>query len=323
MPFDRETLRARLAELAASGVSLGTSSWKYPGWCGMVYDEARYWWRGTFSRSRFDKTCLAEYAETFKTVSVDATYYAPPSAKFLEEMASLVPADFRFSFKVPEAITVKRMPNLPRHGELAGRWNPRFLDPEAFERDFLKPLESIHRSVGILMFQFSQFSADDFAHGRDFVAALETFLAAIPKTWRYGIELRNKSWLVPDYFDCLARHGIGHVFNAWTNMPTVTDQMAIVGSRPNPGLVGARFLLRPGRSYGDAITTFEPFDTLKEVNDDARGAARALVQEGLTTAGRETYIYINNRLEGCAPRTILSIVDALQLRPGSPSGVGE
>ena len=71
MDFDLATLRRELAELAARGVFLGTSSWKYPGWCGTVYDEARYQWRGRFAKTRFDKDCLAEYAGTFKTVSVD------------------------------------------------------------------------------------------------------------------------------------------------------------------------------------------------------------------------------------------------------------
>jgi uncharacterized protein YecE (DUF72 family) len=121
MPFDLPRLRARLADLAARGVYVGTSSWKYPGWCGMVYDEARYQWRGRFATARFEKGCLAEYAETFKTVSVDATYYAPPTVAFLEGLAAQVPADFRFGFKAPNAFTVKRTPNHPRFGQRAGR----------------------------------------------------------------------------------------------------------------------------------------------------------------------------------------------------------
>ena len=46
MPFELEKVKARAAELAASGVYIGTSSWKYEGWRGMVYDESRYVYHG-------------------------------------------------------------------------------------------------------------------------------------------------------------------------------------------------------------------------------------------------------------------------------------
>ncbi len=36
MPFDREAICARLAEIASADVYLGTSSWKYPGWLGQL-----------------------------------------------------------------------------------------------------------------------------------------------------------------------------------------------------------------------------------------------------------------------------------------------
>jgi uncharacterized protein YecE (DUF72 family) len=243
MAFDRALLRDRLADLAKKGVYVGTSSWKYPGWCGIVYDRDRYQWRGRFAKSRFAKSCLAEYAETFKTVSVDATYYAPPTLAFLEGLAAQVPADFRFAFKVTNAFTVKRTPNHPRFGEKAGQANKTFLDAEAFARDFFGPLGTIRDKVGIVMFEFSRFGPDEYERGRDFVADLDAFLAALPTGWPLGIELRNDAWLTPEYFACLARHHVAHVFNAWTQMPTVTEQMALSSSRPNPGLVVARFLL--------------------------------------------------------------------------------
>jgi hypothetical protein len=72
MSFDRQALADQAASLAAQGVYVGTSSWKYQGWCGMLYDRAPYEWRGKFAESRFKRECLAEYAEVFKTVCVDA-----------------------------------------------------------------------------------------------------------------------------------------------------------------------------------------------------------------------------------------------------------
>jgi uncharacterized protein YecE (DUF72 family) len=302
--FDRIALRDALTRLAGRGVYVGTSSWKYPGWCGTVYNEERYLFRGKLAKSRFEAGCLAEYAETFKTVSVDATYYALPSAKLLGGLAEQVPDDFRFGFKVSDALTVKHWPKLGRFGDLAGKPNPRFLDPAVFVDGFLGPMAAIKGKVGILMFEFSRFSAAELRDVAAFVAALDGFFAAVPKGWPLGIELRNREWLVPEYFACLARHGVAHVFNAWTRMPAVGEQMALPGSRPVPSLVAARFLLAPGMYYQNAITDYEPFDTLKLTSDEARAAALALIAEGEDAPGRDTFIFINNRLEGSAPWTI-------------------
>jgi uncharacterized protein YecE (DUF72 family) len=313
--FDRSRLRDRLALLAGKGVYLGTSSWKYSGWAGTVYDKGRYLWRGKFAKTRFERDCLAEYAETFKTVCVDAAYYAFPGRSYLEGLAAQVPEDFRFGFKVTDAITVKRFPNLPRFGERAGQQNPSFLDGETFERRFLAPCESIRSRVGILIFEFSRFHRDEFTAGADFVAALDGFLAALPRDWPYGIELRNHDWLVPEYFACLARHGVAHVFNSWTRMPPVTRQLCLAGSRSNPCLVAARFLLAPGSLYESAVDAFAPFDAIKQVEDDARDAAVTLIDEGAATPLRRTYIFINNRLEGSAPRTIDAVVGRISRIP--------
>src|ERR1700689_5125755 len=104
MSFDRNQIKERIASLAASGIFIGTSSWKYSGWRGMLYDEARYVYRGKFAESRFEKNCLTEYAEVFKTVCVDAAYYAFPTDKYLRGLADQVPPDFQFAFKVTDQI---------------------------------------------------------------------------------------------------------------------------------------------------------------------------------------------------------------------------
>src|SRR6266567_7870120 len=121
MTLSREQLKDQAASLAVQGVYVGTSSWKYPGWGGMLYDRARYEWRGKFAESRFKRDCLTEYAEVFKTVCVDAAYYTFPSQQYLEGMVAQVPEDFVFGFKVTDAITVKKFPKRDRFGAMAGR----------------------------------------------------------------------------------------------------------------------------------------------------------------------------------------------------------
>jgi uncharacterized protein YecE (DUF72 family) len=311
MDFDLAQVKHAAENLAAQGVFIGTSSWKYPGWCGLLYDPARYEYRGKFAQTRFNRDCLTEYAGVFKTVCVDAAYYNFPSQPYLEGLVSQTPVDFCFGLKVTDAITIKKFPNLDRFGQQAGKPNENFLNAELFVEAFLKPCESVRSSIGLLMFEFSRFWPSDYEHGRDFIADMDKFLGRLPRGWPYGVEMRNRNWLKPEYFACLARHRVTHVFNSWEAMPSVNEQMALPDSRTNPDLLAARFLLKPGRKYEQAVRAFEPYDRIKEENPEAQAAGRALITEGkMAGPKRRTFIFVNNRLEGNALATISRMLEA-------------
>jgi uncharacterized protein YecE (DUF72 family) len=303
-----EQLRADLTELAARGIYVGTSSWKYPGWIGQLYDESRYLWRGKLSESRFNKTCLEEYAAVFKAVCVDAGYYRFPTEKGIENLASQVPEDFRFSFKVTDEITIQKFTNLPRHGSRAGAVNENFLNADLFAGAFLSPLRQIRDRVGLIIFEFSRFYPNQFERGGDFVEQLDPFLAQLPKDWQYGIEIRNSSFLHPDYFAALRKHGVAHVFNNWTRMPPVSEQIATDGAFTADHF-GARFLLTPGRNYQQAVDTFQPYNETKQIDTDARSAGTDLMAR--QPKGR-SHLFVNNRLEGNAIKTITAMIEGLK-----------
>jgi len=275
----------------------------------MLYDESRYLWHGKVAERRFEKECLAEYAEVFKTVCVDAAYYKFPDGRYLESMVFQVSPGFLFAFKVTDEITVRKFTNLPRFGLRAGKPNENFLNADLFASAFIAPCEPLKQHIGLLMFEFSHFYLSDFARGRDFAEALDQFLGKIPKGWPYGVEIRNKYFLHPDYFAVLSKHGVAHIYNSWANMPPVSEQMALPGSLTSPKLCGARFLLKPGRKYQEAVDFFSPYDGVKEENEEARAAGAKLIQES-TAADRErrTFIYVNNRLEGNALMTIDAMI---------------
>jgi len=193
----------------------------------------------------------------------------------------------------------------------AGKANENFLNAELFASAFLAPCEEFKKSIGLLMFEFSHFYASDFARGRDFVALLDRFLERLPKGWSYGVEIRNKHFLHPDYFSVLTRHGVAHIYSSWAEMPAVGEQMALAGSLTNPRLCGARFLLKLGRKYQEAVDLFSPYDRLQEPNPEARAAGARLIEEGKAAAPeRKTFIYVNNRLEGNALMTIDAMLEA-------------
>ena len=308
--FDRAALRSSLAALASQGVYVGTSSWKYSGWCDMLYDRARYVYRGRFAESRFEKLCLVEYAEVFKTVSLDAAYYKFPDHAYLAGLTDQVPDDFLFALKVTDEITLKRFTNLPRFGPRAGQANPNFLNADLFSSAFLGPCDPFRRNIGLLMFEFSHFYPSDYARGRDFLADLDLFLGRLPAGWPYGVEIRNPGFLRPEYFALLARHQVAHVYNNWQGMPTVGEQAAISDSQTVPGLLAARFLLKPGRKYEEAVRLFSPYLGVKEVNPEARAAGAKLIRRAVASAGRtRALLYVNNRLEGNSLQTIAAMLE--------------
>jgi len=311
MAFDRDRLSATLRRLAGRGVLIGTSSWKYPGWFGVLYERDRYVWRGRFSQARFERNCLAEYAQTFPTVSLDAAYYQFLEPSAVAELASQVPDGFRFAPKVCADITLKQFPQLPRFGSRAGRPNPRFLDAALFADACLAPWESVRHKVGLFNFEFSRFSPAEFARGSEFVDALDGFLGRLPHGWPYAVELRNRQWLRPEYFAVLAHHGVTHIYNAWTDMPPVAEQMSLPGSDTNPSLAAARLLLREGRKYEEAVKRFSPYEKVQDPNPEARVAAIKLALRALRAKGK-ALIFVNNRFEGHSPGTIEAIAAGIE-----------
>ncbi|HSI85403.1 MAG: DUF72 domain-containing protein [Candidatus Methylacidiphilales bacterium] len=310
--FPLARMAARLRELAARGVYVGTSSWKYPGWLGTVYQEQRYVVRKRFSQKKFQEECLNEFAETFHTVCVDAGYYAFPTEAGMAKLANAVPDGFRFAFKVTDDITLKHFPRLPRFGVRGGTENPHFLDAQLFADRFLAPCEPYRNKIGPLMFEFSTLHENDFARGRDFVEKLDTFLSRLPPGWRYGVEVRNANLLRPEYFQMLTRHRVAHVFNSWTRMPPVVQQLAMPGSTGTADFMAARFLLKPGRTFAEAVEKFAPYNKTGEVYEEARQGIRHIIDMDQTMGQVQRtvprFLFINNRLEGNALRTILAAI---------------
>jgi uncharacterized protein YecE (DUF72 family) len=310
MAFPVRELTRATHDLARTGhLFLGTSSWKYEGWLGQIYDEQRYLTRGKLSHKRFETECLEEYAEVFPTVCVDAGYYRFPTEKYLINLCAQVPDNFRFSFKVTDEITVKKFPRLERFGDRAGSDNTNFLNARLFTDAFLGPLSPHRQKTGVLIFEFSTFHPTHFPRLRDFLAALDTFLSQLPAGWQYAVEIRNANLLRPEYFDVLRTHHVAHVFNSWTKMPPVEEQMQMPGAFTTD-FFAARFLLRPGRAYQQAVESFQPYAETKETNAEARTALKNLIQRSQTSpTPRPSYVFVNNRLEGNSPNTLAAVLN--------------
>ena len=305
--FDRGALAGRLAALARSNIYIGGSSWKYEGWLGQIYSRERYLSRGRFSKKIFEAECLREYAETFPAVCGDFAFYQFPTDEFWRRLFHQTPPNFRFAFKVPEQITCKMFPAHPRYGPQAGKENEAFLDGRMLHDQFLRPLLPYRDKTAVLIFEFGAFGKRSFASSADFAGRLDPFLSGLPPEFRYAVEIRNPDFLDRDYFDCLRRHRVAHVYNAWSKMPELRHQIAIPDSSTADFQV-CRALLRRGRVYENAVETFAPYTEVKDPNPEARESMRVLI--GRARENKQfLFLFVNNRLEGNAPTTILSLVE--------------
>lgn len=305
--FDRDELAGRLARFAEQHIYIGGSSWKYEGWLGQIYSRSRYLSRGRFSRKLFEAMCLQEYAETFPTVCGDFAFYQFPPDEFWQRLFAQTPAGFHFAFKVPEQITCKVFPAQPRYGPQAGVENESFLDAALLKESFLRPLSPYRDKTSLLIFEFGAFHGKSPDQLNAFLDKLDPFLKALPDDFRYAVEVRNPELLTPDYFQCLRGRGVAHVFNAWSRMPELRDQMAIPESF-TADFVVSRALLRRGRSYEEAVKLFAPYTGIQDPNPAVRASLRDLIRIAHDKQ-QVAFLFVNNRLEGNAPATILAITD--------------
>lgn len=300
-------LSSRAIDLAGqSGVYLGTSSWKYEGWQGLVYTDDYP------TKKIFRQTCLREYASHFPTVGVDSTFYKFPDSQLIDQLDSLTPPSFRFGLKVTEEITVVQWPTHPRYGQRKGADNPHFLDGDMFVRQFLEPVRKLGDKLGPVMFEFGTLPKamidDD-----TFLKRLDGFLAGLPGGVRYGVEIRNRQLFGQDYFEVLRSHGAAHIHTSWSWMPTLAEQIERIGSFTANHFI-MRLLTPPQVAYRDAVDAFSPYQILQKPLPEIRATLIEHLKKALN-AGTPGYIFVNNRLEGAAPLTIEQIIEQV-LGPG-------
>lgn len=167
---------ADVADVAAGlppNVRLGTSSWYFPGWNGIVYD-------GDFAQTKLSREGLEAYGAhpLLKSVSLDRSFYGPLSVADYLRYAQQVPDDFRFVVKAPAAVTDAVIRG--RRGEPSGP-NPTFLDAPLATREFVQPcLDGLGRKAGVLVFQFSPLPDQLLAEPAALIDRLAAFFAALP-----------------------------------------------------------------------------------------------------------------------------------------------
>jgi uncharacterized protein YecE (DUF72 family) len=295
-----ERLRARIPP----SVRFGTSTWNYPGWRGLVYHRD-YGPKGAAARM------LEEYAAfpLFATVGIDSTYYGPPTEAVLQSYAEHTPPGFPFVSKVWSQLTVHTFTKA-QDSARAGKVNPDFLNAELFLEEICQPYQRHFADhAGPFVFEFQTLAKSSGIDAEGFASRLDEFFSALPRDGQFAVETRNEEFLTPMYFAVLREHGVAHVFNSWTRMPPIGHQLDLPNSITAPFIV-ARALLRPGRSYDEAVDAFAPYDRIRERNPKLRRDLVRLVEAAVKTR-IPAYLLVNNRAEGSAPLTIAAVAEML------------
>lgn len=303
-----------------SHLRFGTSSWAYKGWQGLIYHR-------TYSKGRFSRDCLAEYAEyrpdgttLFRTVGIDHTFYRPGTADQFAHYAAQVPEDFRFCQKVWEDITIPVYAGHPRYGAKAGTTSSRFLDVAAFTDLVQTPWrDGLGPRAGPCIFEFQRYGLEP----AEFLARLDAFLGKLPSGPEYAIEVRNPCLLSQRYSAILRAHRVAHVYNHWSVMPPLATQHEKLGASFPADFVLFRLLTPLGVSHAEAVERYAPYTRIRQPLPQMRTDTLRLTRQALEE-GKAVYVLVNNRAEGCAPITVQELVKSLsgsRLVERGPSGL--
>ena len=246
-----------------SELYLGTQGWAYPEWIGSFYppeSKQEHW--------------LPFYAEVFRSVELDTTFYHPPKPTIVRSWARHTPESFRFAAKVPQAIThVARLSSMAE--QIGG---------------FVRALDPLGPRRGPLLVQMPA----DFVRDEGTVGVLDRFLAACPADARIAVEFRDRSWQRPETWDLLRRRRACLVWAEWRDLPRVTE-------------ITADFLYLRWMGQREAITKFDrvQIDRARDFDFWQAEIERAL------PAVREVYGYFNNHWAGHSPASAAEMLERL------------
>jgi len=295
---------------------LGTSSWSYPGWEGLVYS-------GNASENQLAQHGLPAYAShpLFRSASLDRNFYAPLPLSEYQRYAAQAPEGFRFLIKAPNQVTdaVKR-----GAGGVPTEPNPDFLNATIATEEFVLPcIEGLGEKAGPLVFQFSPMPPEMLADGPALVERLDTFLQGLPplpasegmEAPFYAVEFRDASLVTPRMMKMLAARDVRYCVALHSRMPAAVRQLQAVAAT-GPGPLVIRWSLNAKLKFPEAETRYKPFDQLKDEDPATR---EALVEAMLDTLENDlpVWLIVGNNAEGCAPLSVHKLARGLaEVLPG-------
>lgn len=277
------------APLTPGDIRFGTSSWSEKTWEGVFYPK------GTRPAEY-----LAYYATRFSVVEADTTYYRVPDRALTTGWAKRTPDGFRICCKMTRTVV---------HGGEGAVPDPsKVLRREAVGKDvddFFDALGVLGPKAGPVVLQFPHFKSSLLGL-KEFLARLDAFLPTLPASFRYAVEVRNKSWLGEELTEVLRRHRAALVLVDIAGMPHPAEVAAkldvITTDFAYARLIGDRGLTE-SRSEGrwDRIT----------VDREPQLRRWEELLRSLRLRVPQLVVFANNHYAGYAPTTVERLMELM------------
>lgn len=301
-----------LAQALPPQLRMGVSTWSYPGWDGLVWD-------GVYSESVLSRKGLGALSShpLMRTVSVDRSFWRPLSVEQYAQMADQVSDDFRFMVKCPNVVTdaLVRSPE----GKTQAH-NPCFLDAELALQQFVLPaMQGLGKHLGVLVYQLSPLPWELLAHPQAVFDALEAVLQATRRALAPApqvivtVEVRDPLLLEARLIHALRSHSATLCLGLHGKMPPIDQQLPWLRQLWPTPLV-CRWNLNTAfgpYGYAQAQEKHAPFNEIRSPDPYTRNILARTIN-GICGAGQPAFVTISNDAEGCAPRSIALLAQALQ-----------
>jgi len=280
---------------------IGTCSWKYDSWQGLVYSQQV-------------SNYLAEYGQKYNSVEIDQWFWSLhqagqpilPQPSVVKEYCDSVPADFIFTVKAPNSLTLTHYYQKEKNKSL--QENPHFLSIDLYSR-FLQALTAMHSRLGPILLQFEYLNKQKMASQNELRTRLDQFLQSCDRQLAIAVEIRNPNYLNRAWFDFLRQQGAAMVFLQGYYMPPITELYQKWGDQ-----LQQRAVIRlhgPDRK-GMEEKSGNRWDRLLEPRDQELSAIAKMI-ENLLRRELDVFVNVNNHYEGCAPLTIERLKKCLTL----------
>lgn len=159
----------------------------FTGCSGYHYDH----WREQFYPAELSKKeWLPYYAEHFKTVEINNTFYGLPDKKKVANWHEITPGNFRFTMKGSRYIThTKKLVNDNK--------------VKSGVKRFYEAIEPIGGKLGCILWQLP-----GNLHRND--EKLEKFCSLLSTDFKNVMEFRHESWFTEPIYDILKKHKVGY-----------------------------------------------------------------------------------------------------------------
>ena len=280
---------------------IGTCSWKYDSWRGLVYSDNE--------KINF----LQEYSQIYNTVEVDQWFWSlfPPSKAVLpkvsivESYKNSVPKDFLFTIKVPNSITLTHYYKRSKQEQLQP--NPYFLSNDLFD-DFIRILDPLKENIGCLIFQFEYLNKQKMSSLSEFQDKFNKFYSNVESDVPpIGIEIRNPNYLNKSYFQFLSDLNITPVFLEGYYMPSIAQVF-----KDNKDFIKKSAVIRlhgPDRKGIEKLANDNWNKIYINRDKELNGIVELL--KDFQNQKVDLFVNVNNHFEGSAPLTIKKIMEKL------------